>query len=154
MADDDGGIRDHYLRGLGISTRNNALAYGFSISVTATFGVLQYLAGPASVGRIMLFVVGSALPFPVLNAVVTRGFRQRVEREPPLVVAVGTSLSLVSIAAAVGLAALLAWALRGWGAWLAASFAAAVVYLLASAAEVAAGRGLHAVAGTEDLENR
>jgi hypothetical protein len=154
VAESDDGLRDHYLRGLGISTRNNALAYGFSISVTATFGVLQYLDGPGDVPRIMLFVVGSALPFPVLNALVTRGFRRRVDREPPLVLAVGTSLSLFSIAAAVGLAALIAWAVRGWGAWIASPFAATVVYLLASAAEVAAGRGLHAVAGTENLEKR
>jgi hypothetical protein len=148
------GFREHYVRGLGLSARNNSLAYGYSVTITASYGVLSRLAGPTSVADIFLFVVGASLPFALLNAGVTHGFRRRVDREPPLVVALGTSFSVVSATAAVGVASLIAWLLGGWGAWLLAAFAGAVVYLLLAALEIAAGRGVHRVAGTSDLERR
>jgi hypothetical protein len=148
------GFWGHYVRGLGLSTRNNSLAYGYSVAVTGSFGMINRLTGRPSVADIFLFVVGASAPFTLLNPLVTRGFRRRVEREPPLVVAVGTSFSVVSSCAGIGLAALLAWQVGGWITWLCGSLAAAVVYLLASALEIAAARGLHTVAGTEDLERR
>jgi hypothetical protein len=151
---DPDGFLDHYWRGLGLSARNNPLAYGFSVAITGSFGVLARLAGMPTVADVFLFVFGACLPFAVLNPVVTQGFRERVEREPPMVVALGTSFSIVSATAGVGAAALLGWALSGWAAWLAASFAAAAVYLLAAALEIALGRGVHSVAGTENLEER
>jgi hypothetical protein len=36
---------------LGMSARNNALAYGYSITVTASFGVLALTAKPVSTGH-------------------------------------------------------------------------------------------------------
>lgn len=148
------GFREHYVRGLGLSARNNSLAYGYSVTVTGSYGTLSRLAGPTSVADIFLFVVGASLPFAILNAAVTRGFRRRVDREPPLVVALGTSFSVVSATGAVGAASLIAWQLEGWPAWLLAPFAAAAVYLLLAALEIAAGRGVHRVAGTSDLDRR
>jgi hypothetical protein len=60
----------------------------------------------------------------------------------------------VSVSAGVGLAALIGWALRGWLAWLLGAFAGASVYLLAAALEIAAARGVHRAAGTDNLEER
>ena len=37
---------EHYRRGLGMSARNNALAYGYSITATASFGMLVHTDGP------------------------------------------------------------------------------------------------------------
>jgi hypothetical protein len=71
---------EHYLRGLGMSVRSNALAYGYSVTSTASFGVLAKGAGPMSVGHIFGFVIGNGLAFAGVNALVTRGFRQRVDR--------------------------------------------------------------------------
>jgi hypothetical protein len=148
------GFAEHYWRGLGLSTRNNSLAYGFSVAITGSFGVLDRLAGTSTVGDVFLFVAGACLPFVLLNAIVTRGFRRRVEREPPMVVAVGTSFSIISAASGVGAAAVLGWALTGSLAWLAGSLGASCAYLLTAALEIALGRGLHAVAGTDNLEER
>ena len=106
---------EHYARGLGMSARNNALAYGYSVAATASFGMLVDTDGPASVLHIFMFVVGNGIAFAGVNALVTRGFRQRVEQEPPVVVALSTSLAVVSISAAVGVALLFGWGVGGWG---------------------------------------
>ena len=105
---------EHYVRGLGMATRNNGLAYGYSITATASFGVLERTDPPGSLARIFLFVVASGIAFAIVSALVTRGFRQRVEREPPVVVALATAFSVVSTSAAVGIAALVGWGIGGW----------------------------------------
>ena len=103
---------EHYRRGLGMSARNNALAYGYSVTATASFGMLAHTAGPMSILRIFMFVLGSGIAFAGVNALVTRGFRQRVEEEPPVVVALATAFALVSISAGVGIAAVMARKVR------------------------------------------
>jgi hypothetical protein len=145
------GVWGHFVRGLGESTRTNGLAYGYSIVSTAAFGLEHAFDGGPSVGQCFLFAIGPSLTFAVLGAAVTRGFREQVEREPPLVLAVAVALSLFSIMAALGVTALVAWQLRGDPSWLVAPLAASVVYLLASAIESTFARGVHALAGTEDL---
>jgi hypothetical protein len=133
---------EHYWRGLGMSVRNNALAYGYSVTATASFGMLVHTAGPVSVLRIFMFVVGSGIAFAGVNALVTRGFRYRVEQEPPVVVALATAFGLVSISAGVGLAALIGWGVGGWGAWLLGSLLPTWTYLSIAALEMALARGV------------
>jgi hypothetical protein len=145
---------DDYTRGLGMSARNNALAYGYSVTATASFGVLTDQAGPASVGRIFGFVVGASIAFAAVNALVTRGFRRRVEQEPPVVIALATSLSVISICSAVGVAALVGWGLGGWWSWLLGALLATWVYLSVAALEVAVSRALHLAVGGKDPRRR
>lgn len=145
---------EDYLRGLGLSARNNALAYGYSITATAIFGVLSETARPADIGRIFLFVAGASLAFAAVNAIVTRGFRARVETEPPVVVALATSLGIVSVSAAVGAAVLLATLIRDWPAWLLTGMVSTWIYLSVAALEVAVARALHLNLGDRDPEER
>ena len=137
----------HYERGLGISTRNNTIAYGYSVGATATFAVVQELHH-ANVARIFLFILGASLPFALVNVLVTRGFRQRFPDEPGVVIALATSFSALSIAAAVGAAALLAWAAPTWLAWVCGPFAFTSVYLLAVGAETALAAEQHEAGGS------
>lgn len=143
-------LGEHFLRGLGMTVRGNALAYGYSIGATASLEMLIHIDGPVSVMRIFCFVIGAGLAFAAVNALVTRGFRARVEREPPLVVALSTSLSLLSMCAAVGLVTLLAWALGGWVAWLLGALLGTWVYLSVAALEMALARTLHLTVGGTD----
>jgi hypothetical protein len=145
---------EDYRRGLGMSARNNALAYGYSIASTASFGVLSDTARPAGTSRIFLFVAGAGVAFAAVNAIVTRGFRVRVKTEPPVVVALATSLSVLSISAGVGLAALLGVLLRDWLAWLLTGVLSTWVYLSVAALEVAVARALHLNLGDKDPEER
>lgn len=149
--DEQRGVWGHFVRGLGESTRTNGLAYGYSIVSTAAFGLEHALDGGPSVGQCFLFAIGPSLTFAVLGAAVTRGFQRQVEREPPLVIALAMALSLLSIMAALGATALAAWQLRGNVSWLVAPLVASIVYVAAGALESTLARGVHAVAGTEDL---
>ena len=145
---------DDYVRGLGMSARNNALAYGYSVTVTASFGVLTRTAKPASVGHIFIFVVGCGLAFAGVTAAVTRGFRQRVEQEPPMVVALATSFAILSVSAGVGVAALLGTEIGGWVARFLGALLATLAYLSISALEMAAARALHLTVGDGSPERR
>ena len=127
----------HYGRGLGISTRNNTIAYGYSVGATAMFAVLDDLH-PADIPRIFVFIVGASTPFALVNALVTRGFTRRFADEP----------GVVSISAAVGLATLVAWAAPSWVAWLVASFVFSTAYLLAVGAETAVAAARHDLGGS------
>ena len=133
---------EHYVRGLGMAARNNGLAYGYSVTVTASFAVLTVDNGPVRIGHVFLFVAGAGLAFAVVNALVTRGFRQWVKEEPPVVLARASSFSLVSASAAVGVAALLGSLLSTW------------VYLGASALEIALARNVHLTVSDVDPEKR
>jgi len=108
---------EHYVRGLGMATRNNGLAYGYSVTATASFGVLDRTDTPASVGRIFLFVLGNGAAYAVVTALVPRGFRRRVDREPPVVLALAVLFGVVSTSAGVGVAALSGWGISGWAGW-------------------------------------
>jgi uncharacterized membrane protein len=147
-------VFEHFTRGLGESTRTNGLAYGYSVLITSTFGVVHALDGGPDVVQCVLFAVGTSIVFAVLGAIVTRGFQQRVEREPPVVVSLAAALSIISICTALGAAILVSWAVRGSYAWFAAPLAASAVYLVASGFESALARGVHAVVGTDNLEQR
>jgi hypothetical protein len=145
---------EHYLRGLGMSARNNALAFGYSITATASFGMLLHTDGPFSVLRIFMFVLGSSIAFAGINALVTRGFSQRVDEEPPVVMALATSFSVISISAGVAVAGLLGWAVGGWVAWLLGALLPTWTYLSISAAETALSRVLHLTVADRDPEHR
>lgn len=145
---------EHYVRGLGMTVRGNALAYGYSIAATASFEMLIHTDGPVSVLRVFCFVAGAGVAFAGVNALVTRGFRERVQREPPVVVALSTSLSLFSMCAAVGLVTLLGWAIGGWVAWLLGALLGTWTYLSVAALEMALSRTLHLSLGDSDPDER
>jgi hypothetical protein len=101
-----------------------------------------------------MFVVGSGIAFAGINALVTRGFRQRVEQEPPVVVALATAFALVSASAGVGVAALIGWGVGGWGAWLLGSLLPTWAYLSIAALEMALARVLHLTVADEPPHQR
>jgi hypothetical protein len=137
-----------------MSARNNALAYGYSVTATASFALLTDSDGPTSVGRTFAFILGASLAFAGVNAVVTRGFRQRAEGEPPVVMALATSLSVLSISAGAGAALLAGSAVGGWIAWSIGAIAATWIYLSVAALEVAAARALHLNVSDRDPAER
>jgi hypothetical protein len=130
-----GGSSPRVLRGFGISVRNNHLAYGYSVAMTASFGILAHTDGRTSVLHVAMFAVGPSVAFAATNAVVTRGYRERAPQQGPLVLALGSSLSVLSVGGATAVAGLAGWLLGGWAGWLVGSLLATVVYLVLSAAE-------------------
>ena len=137
-----------------MATHNNALAFGYSVTVTTSFGLLTATAHSPTVGHIFLFILGTGLAFACVNALVTRGFRRRVEREPPVVMALATSFGVLSISAGAGVAGLIGWGIGGWLSWLLAALLATWTFLSVSALEVATARLLHITVGKKDVSRR
>jgi hypothetical protein len=148
-------VHEHFIRGAGESTRHNSLAYGYSLALTGAFGILSLLAGKLTVADVFAFGIGGSLAFTIANPLVTRGFQYRVEGEPAIVLALGTSFGFLSVTAALGAAALVGWAISGWVAWLLGGLAASVAYLVVSAFQFVLARGLRAlVLGNDRLRER
>jgi hypothetical protein len=101
-----------------------------------------------------MFIIGNGLAFAAINALVTRGFRERAQEEPPIVASLATSFGVLSISAAVGIAALLGWGIGGWVAWLLGALLSTWIYLSIAALEMAIARNLHLAVGDEEPEER
>lgn len=124
------------IRGMRTSVRNNSAAYGYSVTITATFGVLNALSAPPGVVDVLLFVAGAAVAFAGTELVASKGFKVTAS-EPEEVVLIATSFNVFSMSAAVALASLVGWTLSGWVAWLVGSCVATISYLFFVGVEIA-----------------
>lgn len=132
-----GGFGDNYLRGLRSSSIGNSAAYGYSVTITATFGVLGTTRGTPRVAEIPAFVVGAVLAVAVVNAVASGGFRHEVDEEPSSIRALGSSLSIFSVGGALGLVFVAERLSGDFSVWPVGSFLATLAYLFAFALEIA-----------------
>jgi hypothetical protein len=134
---------EHYLLGLRSSTKHNTPAYGFSIAAGAGVAAIMRIHGAPTLLDIFLFIAGTSLGFAVVTLASTRLFRIEMPAEPPVVVALGGSLSVISISAATGTAIGLAYVCSGWLAWLIPSLAFTLVYLLLVGLEIGIAAKIH-----------
>lgn len=93
-----------YLRGLRASVGNNASAYGFSVTITAAFGLLTSSLGAPTAPEIFAFAVGAVAAFALVELVVSRGFKHGLEDEPRSVKELGSSISILSVGMAIACA--------------------------------------------------
>jgi hypothetical protein len=148
--DDDGGWWAHYLRGIGVSARNNTIAYGYSVVITASFAAVAELEGAPGIASIFLYLVGATIAFAAINALITKGYRRRLPSEPGVVLAMATAFSIFSAGVGAGAAALVAWLLPASASWTVAGFASSVAYILAVGAETAVAAKRHELGGVDD----
>lgn len=126
--------------GLRTSLRNNLSAYGFSVMITASFGVLSATCGSPDVLDVFAFVGGAVTGVSLLDGIATHGFRRRFRSEDSDVIALGAALGYLSVGLAVGAAALAGKLLTDWPAWVVGSFAATLVFVLLSGLEMTVAR--------------
>ena len=93
-----------YLHGLHASVANNASAYGYSVSITASFGLLTTALGTPTAPEIFAFAGGAMAAFALVEEVVSRGFKRGLEDEPSSVKELGNSISVLSVGAATACA--------------------------------------------------
>lgn len=130
-----------YAREIRMALRNNSGAYGFTVTVTCSLSMLSAVHSPPSPLRIFLFVFGAVASFFVVELFATRLFRRPLGGdEESRVVALGSSLGVLSISLAVGAAALCGSFLPATLSWFAGSFAASVTYLVVNAVEMSVAR--------------
>ncbi len=129
-------------RALSTSVHGNSTAFGFSITITASFGVLTNLRGSPGLLEILLYGIAAAIAVAVLEGVVTRGFRRRASRAPSEVQMLGTAMNFASVAAGVASAMAIGEIVGGAVAWPAGAFCASAVYVLGESSEVLLAEGI------------
>lgn len=119
-----------YGSGVRTSLRHNATAFGFSISMTAAYGIVSVArSGSSSVLQTVLFAVGAAVAFLLVETLASRMFKRTARDESVEVVMVAGAVDVLSIVAAIGVATACAQ-LPGRVAWVATSFGTTLAYLL------------------------
>lgn len=136
------GTQNSFSAGVRSSLRDNAKAYGFSVSITASFGLVSTAhAHAAFVWQSILFALGAAAAFVSTEAVASRLLPKRSLGEPGEVALIAGATDLLAIAAAVGVAVPLAQ-VPGLVAWPLTAFGATLVYLIVGGFDIMAARWL------------
>lgn len=148
---DDGQPRDGSVaRGLRSTVGRESTTFGFSILVTATFGLLQAVQGSPDVTRILLFTIGAVLSFTLLEGILSNGFRRPMPQHHTQVQALGTALNVLSVLGGLGAAWLLGTLMSHQAVWGVAPFVGAIVYLVMESLETALAERLLFVSGDRE----
>ncbi len=126
-----------FSRGLQASVRNNYTAFGYSVMITASYGVLTSQESTPRLGYVFLFILGAVAAFVGIELVVSKGLERVPRGEPTKVVALGAAFSFGSVGAGVGAAALSTVLLSGLAVWPVGGLAASATYVLMSGFEIA-----------------
>ncbi|MGH2886308.1 MAG: hypothetical protein ACRDPA_27030 [Solirubrobacteraceae bacterium] len=129
------GPRERLVCGLGQSLGGNATAFGYSVTITASFGAVELGRGAPRFGDLIVFGLGAVVAFGGLEGVASRGFRSPLEKGSDEVILLGTALAFISIVLAIAAARGIAAVLSGAWAWFGAAFCASLVFALVESVE-------------------
>lgn len=133
--------RQRLAEGLNASVHGNAQAFGFSITITVSFGVVSLLEPKPGVFDLFLFAMAGVLAFSLLNVLVALGLRNTDKTEPgDRALLIGTATDFLAVGAAVGSAIGIGTLVHGTLAWVLTPFVGAAVYVLVQSVELAVGR--------------
>ncbi|HWC33509.1 MAG TPA: hypothetical protein VG650_01665 [Mycobacteriales bacterium] len=117
----------------------NAQAFGFSITITATYGVVAAAQGNPSLPEIFGFALAAVASFSALNLLVVALLDRQPTRDPDRVVLLATATDFLAVGSGLAGAVGMRYAITGWGAWVAAPLTAAFLYVLVQTLEIAVG---------------
>jgi len=126
---------DRYASGLKASVHNNAIAYGFSIVITAALAILQASRDTAGILEVLTFAGGAVFAFTVVEAFVYLVLQDRLEEESTEVRLLGSVFSFLSIALALAAVFAIDRLLNGLPAWPVGGFLATLIYVCVLALE-------------------
>lgn len=126
-------------RAVRTALRNNATAYGFSISITAAYGLVNAVAGPAKPLETVSFAGGAAFAFIIVGAVFLTRFREGSLPESGQVATISGGVDVLSVIGAVAAAFGLAH-LPGYPAWPLTALGTVSVYLVVGGLDVLIAR--------------
>lgn len=126
-----------YLHGLGISVRDNAQAFGFSILITVSYGIVSGAAGKPSSLELVGFALSAVAGVSLLNVLVTLLKAEGPDdSERSYVMLVGTATDFLSVGAGLGVVFAVS-RLGGWLPWILAPLLAGVTYCLVQGMQIA-----------------
>lgn len=129
------------MQGLNASVTGNAQAFGFSVTVTVTFGVVSTVQSSPALLELVGFAVSAVAAFAVVNAVITGiGTVRQAGQASTRALVIGTATDFLSVGAGVGAAIGLRVGIHGWALWLVAPFVAGLCYVLVQSVELAVGQ--------------
>ena len=126
---------DRYASGLKASVHNNAVAYGFSIVITAALAILQASRDTAGIWEVLTFAGGAVFAFTVVEAFVYLFLQNRLEEESTEVRLLGSVFSFLSIGLALAAVFAVERLLNGLSAWPVGGFLATLIYVCVLALE-------------------
>ncbi|MBQ6641082.1 MAG: hypothetical protein IJH84_08610 [Saccharopolyspora sp.] len=138
--------------GLQTAVIDNSAAFGFSITITSSYGALNQLARAPTLLDIAGFALCAVVAFAVLQALTTHGFRRHAGAAPRSVVLLGTALDIVSVGLGLGAAMLAAFVLPAGVAWPVGGFLASLVFALSQALELMLAARLERLRGDPEAE--
>ena len=134
-------------RGVDTATRNNVTAYGYSVSITAAFALLQTSRSDTGILEIFVFATGAVIAFALIAAVASGFFREELEDQPSNVKSLAGALSFFSVGLALGVAYLVGILIQGMAAWPVSAFLTTIVYVAAVGLELAVA---HRMLGSDE----
>jgi len=135
-------VRGTYGAALRITLRNTASAYGYTLATATTIHVLTDVGGKATTQELFLFAVGGVVAFVLLEAILfglkTAAPQQPLEHAVPF----AGALHAASVCLALGVAIVIAHAVRSPVAWFLAQLATTAIYMLVVAVEITAAAAI------------
>lgn len=130
-------MRRTYGAALQVTLRNTAAAYGYTLSTAATLSLLTEMSGKSDAQRLFLFAAGGVLAFALLEGFLA-ALGPSAAEPPEQAVPFAGALNAASVAAALGMAILVAHFVRSSLAWFLAPLGTTAIYMLVVAAQVTA----------------
>jgi hypothetical protein len=129
--------------GWGVRTalRDNATAYGFSISITAAYGLASAVKGPGGAGETVLFALGAAGAFVLVSVSFLGRFHRTPLNEGDQVLTLSGGFDFLSVAVTVAVAYGLARLPEPW-AFPVTGLGTVTAYLLVAGLDVVLARVL------------
>ncbi len=124
-------------RGVDTATRNNVTAYGYSVSITAAFALLQTSRSDTGALEIFAFAAGAVVAFAIIGALASGFFQEVLEDQPSNVKALAGALSILSVGLALGVAYVVGILMQGIAGWPVSAFLTTVVYVASVGLELA-----------------
>ena len=128
------------MRGLNTSVGGNSQAFGFSITITVTFGLISSAEGHATLAELFGFAMSAVGAFSLLNLAVAHMLKDRDPTSARRVVLVATATDFLAVGAGLAAVVGIGFAVSGWAAWVLAPFCAGLVYVLVQSVELSVGQ--------------
>ncbi len=126
-------------RGVRTALRNNATAYGFSITITAAYGLVTGSRGTANAVETLSFAFGAAFGFLLVGVVFLARFPHGRLPESGQVATFTGGIDVLTVVAAIMVAFGLS-RIGAFGAWALTGFGTVLAYLLISGLNVLVAR--------------